>query len=167
MYIEQWKPIDGFENYEISDKGRIRSIVKRTNTYVGKLLKPYIDRDGYWRIVLFRLGFKYPRHVHKLVAAAFIPNPYGLPEVNHKDTIRSNSSASNLEWRTGLGNKRHSVKLRIGKSQGTSFDKARGKWRAYYQAAAGQRIYLGCTYPTQAEAQVARDRALEELPNVI
>lgn len=167
MHIEQWKLVEGFEHYEVSDLGKVRSAITRTNTFAGRLLKPYLDKDGYWRISLFRSGKKYPKAVHKLVAKAFVPNPDSLLEINHKDTNRANPIASNLEWRTGLGNKRHSVKLRIGKPQGTSFDSARGKWRAYYQASAGNRVYLGCTYATQAEAQIARDRALEELANVL
>ena len=48
--------------------------------------------------------------VHILVAKAFIPNPYGLPEVNHKDFDRSNYSIDNLEWCTHRNNVLYSRK---------------------------------------------------------
>ena len=47
--------------------------------------------------------------VHRLVAQAFIPNPLGLPEVNHKDGVKPNCKASNLEWMTRSENKDHAV----------------------------------------------------------
>lgn len=45
--------------------------------------------------------------VNRLVAQAFIPNPAGLPEVNHKDGNKDNNSADNLEWSTRSANMRH------------------------------------------------------------
>lgn len=46
-----------------------------------------------------------------LVALAFVPNPKNRPEVNHKDGVKTNSAASNLEWVTPRGNRQHASRL--------------------------------------------------------
>jgi hypothetical protein len=45
--------------------------------------------------------------VHRLVAMAYIPNPLGLPEINHLDGNKKNNTVANLEWTTGKNNVRH------------------------------------------------------------
>jgi len=45
--------------------------------------------------------------VHRLVALAFVPNPLGLPEVNHEDLDKGNNAAGNLTWMTHKGNLAH------------------------------------------------------------
>src|SRR5690242_7954071 len=47
--------------------------------------------------------------VHRLVAKAFIPNPDGLPAVNHIDLNKSNNAVANLEWVTHSENSYHAV----------------------------------------------------------
>lgn len=37
-------------------------------------------------------------YAHRLVAKYFIPNPFNLPQVNHKDCDKSNNHIDNLEW---------------------------------------------------------------------
>ena len=102
--IEVWLPIKGYENlYEVSNKGRIRSLnrlVKKWNgnrTIKGFILKQYVKR-GYYQIRLSKNGaYKYYQ-VHRLVAIAFIPNPKNLPCINHRDENRLNNCIENLEW---------------------------------------------------------------------
>lgn len=54
-----------------------------------------------YRYIKLRKGNHYKQfQAHRLVAMAFIPNPEGLPCVNHKDENRQNNMASNLEWCT-------------------------------------------------------------------
>jgi len=42
--------------------------------------------------------------VHRLVAALFVPNPYNLPEVGHKDNIKDHNHYTNLCWTTHQDN---------------------------------------------------------------
>jgi hypothetical protein len=51
--------------------------------------------------------------VHRLVASAFIDNPLGLPQINHKDGNKKNNNTSNLEWVTQKGNNRHAIKTNL------------------------------------------------------
>lgn len=101
MY-EDWKDIKGYEGlYQISNLGRIKS-VERHDTLGRHVrerkLKFQSNKDGYLNVTLRSNNVKKTYLVHRLVAKTFIPNPHGFPEINHKDTIRNNCMASNLEW---------------------------------------------------------------------
>ena len=98
---ETWKLISGYEGlYEVSDLGRIKSLKFGKE----KILKPWNDGFGYLQVSLCKDGkVKHP-HIHRLVAQAFIPNPLNLPQVNHKDEVKTNNIASNLEWMTNKDN---------------------------------------------------------------
>lgn len=101
--MENWKRIEGFDQYEVSDLGRVRSID-------GNVLKGSPTKKGYIAVRLYRgsrTDFK-DRTVHKLVASAFLPNPKNLPQVDHLNTIKSDNVATNLEWVTNLTNMKRS-----------------------------------------------------------
>lgn len=93
--IEQWKPVEGYEGiYAVSDLGRVKSLKYGKE----RIMKPKKQRNGYLVVNLYRNGQRKMLKVHRLVAEAFIPNPEGLPEINHIDEDKTNNCASNIEW---------------------------------------------------------------------
>lgn len=107
---EIWKAITGLESqYEVSTMGRVRNIV------TGRLLTGWLS-NGYRRVVLrcptAKKG-KIEAAIHRLVAVAFIPNPEGKPEVDHKNGIRDDNRVENLHWVTHLENVRNPVTAAI------------------------------------------------------
>ena len=91
--IEELKDIKDYEGeYAITRDGRVWSY--KSN----KFLKPVLDKDGYHKVNLHKDKKMKTFRIHRLVADAFIPNPKGLPQVNHKDENKSNNCVENLEW---------------------------------------------------------------------
>lgn len=98
--MEKWNDIAGYEGrYQVSNYGRVKSIDYR---HTGKdgYLSPARQAGGYLRVTLQVNRIKRTYLVHRLVAAAFIPNPSFLPQVNHKDMNPANNRVENLEWCT-------------------------------------------------------------------
>lgn len=78
-------------------------------TKKGLKLKPDKTRNGYLRVSLSNETTKHKRFsIHRLVAEAFIPNPDNLPQVDHKNEIKTDNRAENLRWSTPLNNLNHS-----------------------------------------------------------
>lgn len=96
---EIWKCIKGFENYEVSNYGRIKSLNYNKTGKPG-ILTPIPQSSGYVIVNLCKNGKQDIEYVHRLVAQTFISNPNNLPEVNHIDEDKSNNNANNLEWCT-------------------------------------------------------------------
>lgn len=98
---EIWKDIKGWKGlYQVSNLGNIRTLHYK-KPYLRKLSK---SKKGYLRVNLSKdKKYKY-YSVHRLVAEAFIPNPDNLPQINHKDEIRTNNRVDNLEWCTSKYN---------------------------------------------------------------
>lgn len=105
MKKEYWKPVLGYEGlYEVSNWGRVKSLKRLVKSPRGyrtvceRTLKPTKDSHGYLCVSLCKEGKMKFVKIHRLVAEAFIPNPYNLPQVNHKDENPLNNNANNLEW---------------------------------------------------------------------
>jgi len=72
----------------------------------GSIKHQYVGPCGYRNV-----KYKNKRYVvHRLVATAFIPNPDGKSDVNHKDGNKNNNSVDNLEWMTRTENLYHSLR---------------------------------------------------------
>ncbi len=97
---EVWKDIEGYEGlYQVSNFGRVKSLNYHQTGKEG-LKQTKKNRCGYLFVQLFKNSHKKNLTVHRLVGAAFIPNPENLPCINHKDCNRTNNNVSNLEWCT-------------------------------------------------------------------
>ena len=125
MAQETFKTIEGFEDYQISNAGRVISNKHGKNRF----LKPQRDALGYYHVRLYpsddrfgsydKLKYKYKRpkleKVHRLVAMSFIPKPDSkdIWEVNHIDGNKENNDVTNLEWVTRGENIKHSWDIGI------------------------------------------------------
>ena len=113
---EEWRDVVGFENlYKVSSHGRIVSLAKEYSTGFGvkqsppKLLKPWLRTTGYLEVYLCKNGVRKHSAIHRLVAIAFIDNPWGYPHIDHIDTNRINNHVNNLRWVTQQMNQLNSL----------------------------------------------------------
>jgi hypothetical protein len=105
---EIWKDVKGFEGlYQVSNMGRVRSLDRwtlneRPRFIKGRMLNPYMNKyKGYLRISLSD-GHRNRKHyeVHRLVALHFVPGYKEGLVVNHKNEVKTDNRAENLEWCT-------------------------------------------------------------------
>ena len=103
--LEVWRPVSNTGGqYEVSNYGHVR-----TNNRRPGLLTLTKQVSGYlYAMVCLTSGKQQNCRVNRLVAKAFIPNPYNLPEVNHIDGNKENNHVSNLEWVSRSYNVKHS-----------------------------------------------------------
>lgn len=105
---EKWLPVIGYEStYEVSNYGQVRRSSGGQGCRAGRILTPAIDNLGYARIHLHQHGISRTLKLHRIVAAAFVSNPNNYPEINHKDGVKANNKATNLEWTTRSKNIQH------------------------------------------------------------
>lgn len=122
--IEVWKDIPNYEGlYQVSSWGRVKSL-NYNHTGKERILKPQKNTFEYLHISLCKDSKRKTFTVHRLVATAFIPNPYNLPQINHKDENKENNHVDNLEFCTakhnsnyGTRNERLSKKMSEAKSK--------------------------------------------------
>ena len=81
-------------HYMVDARGNVFSLKRN------RVMTPCKSNNGYLQVHLTKDGKMKSFKIHRLVAEAFIPNPYNLPQVNHKDEDKYNNHVDNLEWCT-------------------------------------------------------------------
>lgn len=96
----EWRPIEGYENYSVSNTGLVK------NTKSGRVLALKTTHDGYYVVNLCSHGEQKTVKVHRLVAIAFIPNPEKLYAVDHINLNKFDNRVENLRWLSIADNNR-------------------------------------------------------------
>lgn len=115
---EIWKDIPGYEGlYQVSSLGNIKSLDRHVcdnrgyNKLYSKKLTPFYNGRGYLKIGLSKNNKRMYFRVNRLVAESFVPNPDNNPHVNHKNGIKEDNRASNLEWVSISENLKHAYRV--------------------------------------------------------
>jgi len=110
--MERWRRIKGYENYLISNQGRVfhpksdRFVKLRKNT-----------KDGYLYVDLYKNDDIKIFAVHKLVAKDFIGIAKKKVPIKHLDGCKTNNHVYNLEWDTDKENIRYAMDIGLTKSK--------------------------------------------------
>lgn len=156
---EEWKDIVGYEEkYQISNKGRVRSIhYHRSSSVCDKCLKPRKPAGRYPYVALSKDGKVHRVHVHRLVALYFVPNPDNKPQVNHKNGDKADNRAENLEWVTARENTLHArnvLKKKLGGRYKFNLNKSSKKVAQFYVDEKGREYKIAVYTNAQAAALV-------------
>ena len=143
--------ITGYENYKIYPDGRVYG--KKYKIF----LKPQLDNTtGYYHVGLYKNGVHTSHKIHKLVATHFIPNPDGLPIIDHIDLNRTNNDITNLRWL----NWRESLLHKTNSSPNPNiYINCCGNYQVKIKAYG---FYFRKTFKTLAAAEQARDTFILE-----
>ena len=129
--------------YRVSNRGTIHRYMNSTGEW--KVTGLSKQSSGYRRFAGRCKSERWTRLVHRVVAELFIPNPEGLPEVDHIDRDRSNNRVENLRWVSHQQNAQNQL--------GRGCEKRGSRWRASIRVG-GKNTRLG-TFDTEEEAHAA------------
>lgn len=119
MY-ERWKDIPGYEGlYKASSLGRIKALKKiryfgkyssNKREYPEVIMKFRLAGNGYLMVTICKDGKMKAGTVHRIIAKVFKKNPKNKKCINHKNRIKTDNRAVNLEWSTHKENTEHAIK---------------------------------------------------------
>jgi hypothetical protein len=158
---EEYRQIEGYDNYSVSNMGNVR------NDKTGRIRKPTTDRDGYLYVDLWKKCKGKTHKIHRLVAIAFLENPDNLEQIDHINHIKDDNRIENLRWCSCGNNNRNKQKKEgtTSKYRGICWRERDNIWVAYISLNGNQQ-YLGC-FKTEEEAyavwcKVVRENNLQE-----
>jgi hypothetical protein len=164
--MEVWKRIKGFEDYEISNYGRVKSFKKNTE----KILKSHPNEKGYYNIDLYLNNKRKTIRIHKLVSEYFLNHKgNGTMElvIDHIDNDKSNNRADNLQIITNRENSSKTINKKLGKTSskyvGVTYSKHNKRWIAQIQINK-KHIHLGC-FINEYDAYLMYQKKLKEIDN--
>ena len=162
---ENWKHIKDFENYMISNFGRVKKLYKHKE----KILKPCKENGGYFQIHLTNNENKKSLRIHLLVWDAFGSSPRNgrILQVDHIDNNKENNNIENLQLLNQRENikKMYLTKEKTSKYSGVCWSDDLKKWRANICFNKHQ-YYLGL-FDTEKEAKEKYDYALNNKEEII
>ena len=163
---EIWKDIEGYNGYQVSDLGRIKSLSRLVNTgcsgkrfVKGRVLKPWVNANGYLTVCLNRKT----KTIHVLVSIAFLghkPCGHGIV-TDHINNVKTNNSVSNLQLITSRENSSKDRKRGASRYVGVHWFKRDSKWRASIHIN-GERKNLG-VFASEIEAHQSYQKELSTL----
>ena len=163
MQKEIWKPIKGSCNYEVSNRGRIRSVTRmvysgRGNYRIneGRVCKAYIGKDNRPGIKIPINGKLVSKRISRLVAKAFLIDWDEELHVDHINGDMSDNRVENLRMATHRENMRafrRSTEGSTSKYRGVSWCTSKEKWYAQIKHR-GRNRHIGL-FDTEEEAAIA------------
>jgi hypothetical protein len=157
LNFEMWNDIKGYEGlYKISNLGNVMNIK------TSRILKSWINPEGYKCVDLYHNGKKKTMYIHRLIAIHYISNDENKQCVDHIDNNRLNNKLTNLRWCTNQQNdmNRSISKNNTSGSKGVSFHKQTNKWRARIKIS-GKEIFLGYFTEINDAIEARREKAKE------
>ena len=140
----EWKEIEDYDGYYISNKGRVVSNGgygknSRNNPFFLKLYE-----DEYMYYDLYNNDCKKRKKLHILLAKHFIPNPYNLPVIDHKNQDKKDNRLENLRYVSISQNSQNRGKNKNNKIgyKNISFHKSRNKPYKYKKTIENKTITL-------------------------
>jgi hypothetical protein len=144
--MEVWKDIPGYEGkYQVSNLGNVKSLNYKQSGKEG-MLTQVGTANGYCGVNLRdSRSHKHLVNVHRLVGAAFVPNPQNKPQINHINGNKRDNRAENLEWCTASENQYHSVGVGLRQTKKVcQYDEA-GELVKEWDSIVNAATAIGCT----------------------
>ena len=150
-FMEIWKTIKDYPDYQVSNLGRVKSFKLRKE----RILNPGKNKDGYYHVSLINNKIRCTKKIHQLVAIAFLNHkPCGMKLViDHIDFNKQNNNINNLRILTNRENSSHREKKYTSKYTGVRWREDRKKWTSQIYINK-KHIHLGF-YKTEIEASNA------------